>query len=41
MDYILHFKDVLDYDEWLPRYGLLENFNTKILLFGDELDFDL
>ena len=28
-------------DKWLPRYRLLENFNTKILVFGDILDFDL
>ena len=28
-------------DMWLPRYRLLENFNTKILVFGDVLDFDL
>ena len=28
-------------DKWLPRYRLLENFNTKILVFGDVLDFDL
>ena len=28
-------------DKWLSRYRLLENFNTKILLFEDELDFDL
>ena len=28
-------------DKWLPRYRLLENFNTKILVFGDALDFDL
>ena len=28
-------------DEWLPRYRLLENFNIKILVFGDVLDFDL
>ena len=27
-------------DKWLPRYRLLENFNTKILLFGDELDLN-
>ena len=26
---------------FLPRYRLLENFNTKILLFGDVLDYDL
>ena len=29
------------YDKYLPRYRLLENFNTKILVFGDVLDFDL
>ena len=28
-------------DKWLPRYRLLEKFNTKILVFGDVLDFDL
>ena len=28
-------------DEWLPRYRLQENFNTKILLLGDVLDYDL
>ena len=28
-------------DKWLLRYRLLENFNTKILVFGDVLDFDL
>ena len=28
-------------DKWLPRYRLLENVNTKILVFGDVLDFDL
>ena len=28
-------------DKWLSRYGLLENFNTDILLFEDVLDFDL
>ena len=28
-------------DKWLSRYRLLENFNTKILVFGDVLDFDL
>ena len=28
-------------DEWLPRYRLLENFNTKFLSFGDVLDYDL
>ena len=28
-------------DEWLPTYRLLENFNTKILVFEDVLDFDL
>ena len=28
-------------DKWLPRYRLLENFNIKILVFGDILDFDL
>ena len=22
-------------DKWLPRYTLLENFNTEILLFED------
>ena len=22
-------------DKWLPKYRLLENFNTKILVFGD------
>ena len=28
-------------DKWLLRYRLLENFNTKILVFGDVLGFDL
>ena len=28
-------------DEWLPRYRLLENFNTKIIPFGDVLDYDV
>ena len=28
-------------DKWLPRYRPVENFNTKILVFGDVLDFDL
>ena len=28
-------------DTWLPRYRLLENINTKILVFGDVLAFDL
>ena len=28
-------------DEWLPRYRLLENLNTKILPFGDVLEYDL
>ena len=28
-------------DKWLPKYRLLENFNTKILVFGDVLDFNL
>ena len=28
-------------DNWLPKYRLLENFNTKILVFDDVLDFDL
>ena len=27
--------------QWLSRYGLLENFNTEILLFEYVLDFDL
>ena len=27
-------------DEWLPRYRLLENFNAKILLFGDVLEWN-
>ena len=26
-------------DKWLSKYGLLENFNTKILSFGYVLDF--
>ena len=25
-------------DKWLSRYGLLENFNTELLLFEDVLD---
>ena len=28
-------------DKRLPRYRLLKNFNVKILVFGDVLDFDL
>ena len=28
-------------DKWLSKYGLLENFNAKILSFGYVLDFDL
>ena len=28
-------------DEWLPRNRLLEKFYTKILPFGDVLDYDL
>ena len=28
-------------DKWLSKYGLVENFNTKILSFGYVLDFDL
>ena len=28
-------------DKWLSKYGLLENFNTKIISFGYVLDFDL
>ena len=28
------------FDKLLPRYRLLENFNTKILDFGDVLDLD-
>ena len=28
-------------DEWLSRYGLLENFNTRIAIFEGVLDFNL
>ena len=28
-------------DEWLSRYGLLENFNTRIAIFEGGLDFNL
>ena len=28
-------------DRWLSRCGLLENFNTEILLYEDVPDFDL
>ena len=28
-------------DEWLSRYGLLENFNTIIAIFKGVLDFNL
>ena len=28
-------------DKWLSKYGLLENFNAKILSLGYLLDFDL
>ena len=28
-------------DKWLSKYGLLQNFNTRILSFGHVLDFDL
>ena len=28
-------------DKWLSKYGFLENFDAKILSFGDVLDFDL
>ena len=28
-------------DEWLSRYGLLENFNIRIAIFEDVLDFNL
>ena len=28
-------------DVWLSRYGLLENFNTRIALFEGVLDFNL
>ena len=28
-------------DEWLSRYGLLENFNTSIAIFEGVLDFNL
>ena len=27
-------------DKWLPRYRLLDNVNTKNLVFEDVLDFD-
>ena len=28
-------------DEWLSRYGLLENFNARIAIFEGVLDFNL
>ena len=28
-------------DEWLSRYGLLENFNIRIAIFEGVLDFNL
>ena len=28
-------------DKWLSRYGLLENFNTRIAIFEGVLDFNL
>ena len=28
-------------EEWLSRYGLLENFNTRIAIFEGVLDFNL
>ena len=28
-------------DEWLSRYGLLENLNTRIAIFESVIDFNL
>ena len=28
-------------DQWLSRYGLLENYTAEVLNFGGVLDFDL
>ena len=28
-------------DEWLSRYGLLENFNIRMAIFESVLDFNL
>ena len=28
-------------DEWLSRYGLLENFNARVAIFEGVLDFNL